>query len=603
MTMWTWVGETGRQLRAAGQDELAEAVAELPVLSEAGDAVKVEALARSAMRTARRLVAEAAKSDNPAPTAVPASVPGVFGPPTLFFLAHWPLAVRVGALAEGRRALDQAKAVVEDEPAPNQYGPLPVSALETLVRCHANIDAKGTTDQRRELLSARRLSGWEGTPAWPGFTLARVHLLIDEGQADRAEAELRRYDHTATGPAVLGAEGVFALVRALRHQDKHTDALDALDRMEAELDLGGRGGDGSSANPRRAALLRMIRFERARLLSWLARLGLCDARQAIGLLPTVEEAETYPKLRSAWVEAVENLVCQGSVRNDWRLGVRVTTWSRYFERVGAPRRGAELALSASRLASGRGARWVAECSAQRAERLIRELGGAEEITGDLTEVRSMVRGMEAILPLAPSGGILEFLRAQKAEEVNPEQQAEQVNVALMERPHDSALLSALGQVGRTLMLSDVATEPQWRHVREQPGDQRAALSLLETLLHDNDTAGVRDLVRTLAAGALVPDRGSLPEQPLVSGRRSVPDHPGVGDPRQVPDDAPVWEEHPAPSRPQAVEHPSVPEYPPVREHRPASAHPQVGDHPQVPDHPPAREPQEAAGAVRFGVGG
>lgn len=525
MTMWTWAGETGRQLRAVGQDELAEAVSTLPELSEAGDAVRVEALARSAMRTARRLIAEAAKADNAVPTAVPASVPGVFGPPTLFFLAHWPLAVRVGALAEGRRALEQARAAAEDEPAPHEHGPLPVSALETLVRCHANIDAQGTTDQRRELLSARRLSGWESTPAWPGFTLARVHLLIDEDQADRAEAELRRYEHTATGPAVLGADGVFALVRALRHQDKHTDALDALDRMEAELGLGvGPDGrdTGGSANPRRTALRRVIRFERARLLSWLARLGLCDARQAIGLLPTVEEAETYPKLRSAWVEAVENLVCQGSVRNDWRLGVRVTTWSRYFERVGAPRRGAELALAATRLASGRGARWVAECSAQRAERLIRELGGAEEIIGDLVEVRSMVRGMKSIQPMAPSAGILDFLRAQPSEEVNPEEQAEQVNVALMEQPHDSALLSALGQVGRTLMLSDAATEPQWRHVREQPGDQRAALSLLETLLHDNDTAGVRNLVRTLAAGALVPENRPGPERQLVPDRQAAP---------------------------------------------------------------------------------
>ncbi|GHC90540.1 hypothetical protein GCM10007079_36900 [Nocardiopsis terrae] len=495
MTMWTWAGEAGRQLRAAGQDELAEAVTSLPQLSEAGDAVKVEALARSAMRTARRLVAEAGSTE--------AAVPGVFGPPTLFFLAHWPLAVRVGALAEGRRALEQARAAAEDEPAPHAHGPLPVSALETLVRCHANVDAQGTTEQRRELLSAQRLSGWESTPAWPAFTLARVHLLIDEGRADRAEAELRRYEHTATGPAVLGADGVFSMVRALRHQDRHTDALDALDRMEAELGLGDTGG--AAGNPRRTALRRVIRFERARLLSWLARLGLCDAHRAIGLLPTVEEAETYPRLRSAWVEAVENLVCQGSVRNDWRLGVRVTTWSRYFERVGAPRRGAELALAATRLASGRGARWVAECSAQRAERLIRELGGAEEIIGDLVEVRSMVRSMKPIQPMAPAQNILEFLRAQRTEDVNPEEQAEQVNVALAEQPHDTALLSALGQVGRTLMLSDAATEPQWRHVRAQPGDQRAALSLLETLLHDNDTAGVRNLVSTLAAGALHPE--------------------------------------------------------------------------------------------------
>ncbi|OOC54976.1 MULTISPECIES: hypothetical protein [Nocardiopsis] len=487
MPMWTWAGETARQLRAAGQTELAEAVAGLPVLCEAGDAVRVEATARSALRTARRLVAEAGGTGP--------GVPGLFGPPTLFFLAHWPLAVRVGALAEGGRALAQVSAAAEDEPEPHAHGALPVSLLETLVRCHANVDARGTTGLRRELLSTRRLAGWERTPAWPAFTLARVNLLIDEDLADRAEAELRRYEHTATGPAVLGADGVFALVRALRYQDKHAEALEVLDRLDAELTL-------DEANSRRAALHRRIRFERARLLSWLARLGQCQPQEAIAPLPTVEEAEAYPSLRPAWVEAVENLVCQGTVRNDWRLGVRVTTWSRYFERVGAPRRGAELALSAARLAAGRGARWVAGCSALRAERLIGELGRTEEIAGDLAEVRAMIEGMPPVRPLAPAENVLDFLRAQSAEEVDPEQQAEQVNAALERVPHDTPLLTALGQVGRTLMLSDAATEPQWRHVRERPGDQRAALSLLETLLHDNDTVGVRNLVSTLAAGAL-----------------------------------------------------------------------------------------------------
>lgn len=502
MPMWTWAGETARRLANAGQAELAEAVVGLPELTEAGDAVQVEAVARSALRTARRLVAEAGAEN--------AEVPGVFGPATLFFLAHWPLAVRVAALAEGGRALPRAVAAAEDAPGPHAHGPLPVSALETLVRCHANVDAAGTTGLRRELLSSRNLAGWERTPAWPAFTLARVHLLIDEDDPERAEAELRRYEHTATGPALLGADGIFTLVRALRRRDAHTQALEVLDRMEAELAL-------EPNNPRRPALRRRIRFERARLLSWVARLGQCPARDAVAPLPTVEEAEAHPFLRPAWVEAVENLVCQGIVRNDWRLGVRVTTWSRYFERVGAPRRGAELALAAARLAVGRGALWVAGCSARRAERLMGDLANTGEIRGDLAEVHAMIAAMPAIRPLAPPDRILDFLRAQSAEEVDPENQAEQVNAALEHRPHDTLLLTALGQVGRTLMLSDAATEPQWRHVRERPGDQRAALSLLETLLHDNDTAGVRDLVRTLAAGALpapaddvlAPDRAAV----------------------------------------------------------------------------------------------
>lgn len=506
MPMWTWMRETGKQLRQAEQEELAEAVLTLPELCEAGDAVRVEAVARSALRTTRRLVSEAGGSE--------ARVPGVFEPPVLFFLAHWPMAVRVRALAEGRRALEQAAAAVDDEPGPHEYGPLPVSAVENLVRCHANIDAAGTTGLRRELLSTRRLAGWERTPAWPAFILARVNLLVDEGRPDAAEAELRRYEHTATGTAVLGAEGVFTLARTLRHQDRHVEALEALDRLEAELDLGRAHGHPVG---REAALRRRIRFERVRLLSWLTRLERCDPRETIGSLPTVEEAEAHPHLRTAWAEAVENLVCTGAVRNDWRLGVRITTWSRYCERVGAPRRGAELALTAARLAAGRSAGWVAACSARRAERLIGGLNQAAEITGDLGEVRSLVAALPPSPLEVPAEHTLEHLRSRPSSEVDPEHQAEQVNAALEALPHETSLLTALGQVGRTLMLSDAATEPQWRHVRERPGDQRAALSLLETLLHDNDTAGVRVLVRTLAAGALPRADQAPPAPPELRG--------------------------------------------------------------------------------------
>src|SRR5699024_12000381 len=118
-------------LRQAKQEELAEAVLGLPDLSEAGDAVRVEAVARSALRTARRLVSEAGSTE--------ARVPGVFEQAVLYFLARWPTAVRVGALGGGHRALDQAMAAVDDEQEPHEHGALPVSALENLVRCHANI--------------------------------------------------------------------------------------------------------------------------------------------------------------------------------------------------------------------------------------------------------------------------------------------------------------------------------------------------------------------------------------------------------------------------------------------------------------------------------
>src|SRR5699024_9281015 len=172
-------------------------------------------------------------------------VPGVFEQPVLYFLAHWPTAVRVGALGEGRRALDQAVTAVDEEPEPHEHGALPVSALENLVRCHANIDAEGTTELRRELLSTRSLAGWESTPAWPAFILARVHLLVDEGHPDMAEAELRRYEHTATGPAVLGRseehtselQSRFDLVCRLLLEKKHQLAQDLAVRRQVALRL------------------------------------------------------------------------------------------------------------------------------------------------------------------------------------------------------------------------------------------------------------------------------------------------------------------------------------------------------------------------------
>src|SRR5699024_4812471 len=88
MPMCGWMGKAGRQLRQEEQEELAEAVLGRPGSSEAGDAGRVEAVARSALRTARRLVSEAGSTE--------ARVPGLFEQPVLYFLAHWPTAVRVG---------------------------------------------------------------------------------------------------------------------------------------------------------------------------------------------------------------------------------------------------------------------------------------------------------------------------------------------------------------------------------------------------------------------------------------------------------------------------------------------------------------------------
>src|SRR5699024_6409766 len=172
------------------------------------------------------------------------------------------------------------------------------------------LDPAGTTEWRRDRPSTRSLAGWERTPAWPAFILARVHLLVDEGHPDMAAAELRRYEHTATGPAVLGTEGAFTLARTLRHPARHIEAPETLDRLEPELRVERTRG---RATGRRPALRRRVRFDRVRLVSWLSRLGECAPRGAIELLAMVEEVVAVPLLRAAWAERLEGLVCMGGV--------------------------------------------------------------------------------------------------------------------------------------------------------------------------------------------------------------------------------------------------------------------------------------------------
>ena len=60
------------------------------------------------------------------------------------------------------------------------------------------------------------------------------------------------------------------------------------------------------------------------------------------------------------------------------------------------------------------------------------------------------------------------------------------------------LLERLGRVARELDLARNAAREQWARVRALPADATTALSLLESLLHDGDMEGVRELVGLLA---------------------------------------------------------------------------------------------------------
>ncbi|MFC7330052.1 hypothetical protein [Marinactinospora rubrisoli] len=487
MTLWAWVGETAERLRSDGHLVLADTVAGMPQLAAAGDVARLKAELPSALRAARE----------------------VTGAPWLAsYLRYWPLAARVRHGREGAGALADAEALLRAaHPAgaghTAEHCCAAACAAENVLGCYANIDGPGHVVDRAALLTDLRTQVQPGQPAFESLALAHADMLVDDERPDEA---VRHLDEQAARVRAAGAEvGLhygFGYVRALRHQDRYGDALAVLDHLARNgLPRWPRGVPRADAD-------RRIRFERARLLAWLARTGAGAAQDAVAALPDVREADAHPHLRLAWTEAAEHLVEHGAVRNDWRLGVTLTTWARHLERVGAHRPCLELSLSATRLAAARGARWVAHGALRRAQRALGAIRRGDDLREDLAEARGYVERIPAAEPPVPAEHLLGHLRDEEPDRVDPERQADLVLAALAHLPEDTALLNALGQVGRTLMLTDVAVGPQWEQVRRAPGDQTAALALLESLLHDDDTAGVRTLIRTLS-GAVAEQRAPV----------------------------------------------------------------------------------------------
>ncbi|MFC3521610.1 hypothetical protein ACFONH_19975 [Streptomonospora nanhaiensis] len=528
MAKWRWLAGAVRDLRAQGSADLAETLVRLARMAVDGQAARIAEAMPEALRLARAGTAPA------------------WAPP---LLAHLALTARTGDLAEGESALPEALARLraahapgaallrpaDTDPGADTAGPADAPdaadtggaaglvgtadaadpfglsgadaplhactpaacAAEPVLACYATVDGPGHVVERATVVAEGLAHVRPGDPAWEALVLARADMLVDDERPDEAvrELDLRAAQARAAGHDVtLGY--AFGYVRALRHQDRHAEALAALERVEA----GAAAAWPAGAPP--ASALRRARDERARLLAWLARAGRVPAADALAALPDPREADAHPRLRRAWAEAAEHLAACGVLDNDWRLGVRLTTWARYFERVGAHRPCLEVALAGARLATDRGARWVAAAALGRARRALGRVRRGADLAADLDEAaRDLAARGPAALPV-PAADVLGLLRRQRPEEVDPEHQADLVAAALEHRPHDASLLNALGQVGRTLHLADVAAGAHWARVRSAPGDQKAALSLLETLLHDNDTGGVRALVRVLTEAAL-----------------------------------------------------------------------------------------------------
>ncbi|GAA3967086.1 hypothetical protein FOF52_10815 [Thermobifida alba] len=470
MTLWTWAEETADKTRADGHEQLAAALVRLPELAALGDADRIAAELPAALRAAAE--------------------PGA--PPwAAHYLRHWHLGARIVHQQAGTVALAEAAELARAAHADPAHCPPGACPAVNAAACHANIDGPGRVVQRELLLTEALEHAEPGTPAHVSLTAAFADLLGDAGRPGEALELLDTQDRRVRGEA----ECALARVRALRLLDRDNEALSVLDRLNSETAVL-RGPEAA-----REDVGDRVRFERARLLAWLARAGRRTVDDAAAALPPVDRAQARPSLRPLWAEAVEDLDAVGAGGNDWRLGVRLTGWVRHLERVGAHRPRLELALRAARLALRRGARWTARGMVEQAQAAAVHLRRDDELMADLAEVRDGVRALGLPSTPVPAPRMGSWLWSDQGRGLGPEQRADLLLAALDACPGDTALLGHLGHVGRELDLARCAAREQWARVRALPADLDAALGLLESLLHDEDTEGVRELVRLLAGAA------------------------------------------------------------------------------------------------------
>lgn len=467
MTLWEWVAEAADKTRANGHEQLATALGRLPELAVLGDTHRITIELPAALRAA---------TEPGAPLWA------------AHYVRYWQLAARILHHQAGTVVLDEVTELVHAAHADPAHCPPGACPAVIAAACHANIDGPGRTVERELLLTTALEHVEPGTPAHTALTAAFADLLSDVGRPHEAVDFLDTQDQTLRFTVELAV----ARVRALHLMGRDEEALAVLNRLDNQVPVL------SGPDAARDDVHLRIRFERARLLARLARTRRQLVEVAAAALPAVELAQAHPFLRPLWVQAAEDLDAAGVALNDWRLGVRLTGWVRHLEQNGAPRRQLELAVRAARLALRRGARWTALSMVEYAQAAVAQMCREDALTADLAAVRASVRQLPSPSLPVPAARLDSWLWSNHALDLNPEQRADLIWAALAECPGDAVLLERLGRVARELDLARNAAREQWARVRALPADATTALSLLESLLHDGDMEGVRELVGLLA---------------------------------------------------------------------------------------------------------
>lgn len=451
MDIWRWVEATKRELRKDGHVRLATLMDDLPNLVCNDQHGRVEAVVPEAVALCR-----AAKK-----------------PWVEVFVRHWAMQSRVLHRWEAQGHLPEAVALLDfasrDE---TRQCPQSVCVTQDLAACYACADGPRYVKERLAVAS-ETLARID--PSWPCF-----QCITDEYasalQDDERHAEALAFLQAQTDRAVAAGASdvprfVTSRVESLLALGRAEEAWALMEDHEAEA----TGGSSREVD---------VELMRARVLAALGR-----ADEAAAVLPAFEVVVETPSHYDDYAEAVLALVDAGRLPNDAALGVRFRTMLERAEANGARWLAARLAVLATRLAVGRGARVVAREGLVDVERLRRELGRPERLPVD--DVRAAVMADDAEGPTLP--GTPDEVRERLPDDA--EAGLELLLAARDRWPDDESLAvmhaRALVACGLEARAEGVLRE----HVQRHPEAEAAVSELGRTLVAQGRHDALRELVQ------------------------------------------------------------------------------------------------------------
>lgn len=420
MDIWSWVNTKRLDLISAGQDRLAQLVAEVPSAVCDNEHARVDAIIPEGVAMSRAL-------DEPW---------------LELFFRHWALQSKVLRRGDAT-CLPEAVELLELA-SRDRYADCPqaVCVTQDLTGCYAFADGPGYVEER---LAASRETLSRIDPGWPCFNcIASEHAsaLFDAERWDDA----LRWVEECDGKSLASGNASNALVeertRALLMLGRAAEAWEVI--SDYERPASGEGG---------AMGIRLLR------VATLLALGRTD--DAAEHMPRMESIRDTPRHYRDWVDNLLALIERGAAPNDWETGAALRQMTQQLEANQARFLAASVARDSAILAARRSARKVAELHLAEARRLGAALRKPEALHLERAE-----RAVAECQPSKPSG-----------DEADPEMLLERVGAAA-----DETALSQRAQALAALGFERLAIAELEAFVSGDPQSPGATILLAECLL-------------------------------------------------------------------------------------------------------------------------